>query len=85
MELLELIFSIPGLVEAVLHVCWAVWWLVRGIARVIAAIGRAIGRGCGWLVDRVRRDRDFPAATVVRAGRVGRRSVPGAWQEPGGA
>jgi hypothetical protein len=66
-EILELISVIPGLVEALLHVCWAVWWLVRGL-----------GRGCLWLVDRVRRrdrDRDFPVVTVVRAGLVGQRGV----------
>jgi hypothetical protein len=64
-EILELISVVPGLIEAVLHVLWALWWLVKGL-----------GRGCVWLVDRVRRrdrDRDFPVATVVRAGHVGRR------------
>jgi hypothetical protein len=64
MELLELLFMIPQLIEFIALVGRGLWWLARG---VVTLLGLGV-RGCLWLVARLRDRmlrRDFPTATVV--------------------
>lgn len=75
MELLELLWILPNLLETVFYLFKGLWWLVRGIwalvvliALFLVDVGCAIGRGSRRLIDRLRerdRERDFPTATVV--------------------
>lgn len=81
MELLELLLSLPNMLEALVLLCRGLWWLIKAIgvlvvvaARGISAAGRAIGRGLDRLRDRVRA-RDFPIATVVVDRRADRRAI----------